>query len=84
MIVLLLSVGAILRLGAVFAILLFVILMKVFRMMREDRKFMEDRLSSVLNDYNAAIHQNTEAQKHNAEVNSELYTWLKARNGVKH
>jgi len=41
---------------------------------REDRKFMEDRLTGILGDYNIAFKENT-------QMLSELYTWLKAKNG---
>jgi len=41
---------------------------------REDRKFMEDRLTELIGDYNKAFKENT-------QILSELYTWLKAKNG---
>ena len=42
--------------------------------LREDRKFMEDRLSKIIDDYNKTATANT-------EVLFELVTWLKAKNG---
>ena len=41
---------------------------------REDRKFMEDRQSKTIQSYNEAITENT-------KVLSELYTWLRGKNG---
>lgn len=41
---------------------------------REDRKFMEDRLTMVLGDYNKAFKDNT-------QILTELFTWLKMKNG---
>ena len=42
--------------------------------LREDRKFMEDRLTMIIDSYNKTATANT-------EVLSELVTWLKAKNG---
>jgi len=44
--------------------------------LREDRKLMEDRLTHVLDEYNVAFRENT-------KVLSELYTWLRHKNGHK-
>lgn len=62
--------------AAVFAIAMFFIWRHSCHTAREDRKFMEDRLTKVLEDYNNAFIENT-------RILSELYTWLKARNGHK-
>lgn len=68
------SIGAIGGVGAVFATLMFFIFLKVLRVMREDRKYMEDRMKDCLDDYRGSVQENT-------KVLSELYTWLKAKNG---
>ena len=44
--------------------------------MREDRKYMEDRMGDCLVAYNTVVKDNTKTL-------SELYTWLKAKNGSK-
>lgn len=44
--------------------------------MREDRRFMEDRLSQIIDAYNNTTSENT-------KVLAELYTYLKAKNGGK-
>jgi hypothetical protein len=51
--------------------------------MRQDRKFMEDRLTAVLGSYNSAIKERNQVQMAHTEVLRELTTWLKARNGHK-
>jgi len=75
--------------GAVFAIILFWIYrhecnrhaaevlnlsMQYEKKSREDRVFMEDRLTNVIGAYNTAVTENT-------RVNAELYSYLKAKNG---
>ena len=46
----------------------------IVEQLRTDRKFMEDRLTGTLKDYNDATQANTRAQ-------TELITWLKTKNG---
>lgn len=64
--------------GAVFAVLMFFIYRHDRKAAedraREDRKFMEDRLTSVLDAYNKVTQENIKIQ-------SEVLTWLRARNG---
>ncbi len=60
--------------GAVFALIVFFVLLKVLKIMREDRKYMEDRMQSNIENYNDTVKKSTEAS-------TELITWLKARNG---
>ena len=72
------SVGGAWGMGAVFAVILFFVLMRVMKhytdQMRRDRQFMEDRLTSVIDAFNTVIQENIKIQ-------SEVLTWLKARNG---
>ena len=42
--------------------------------MRQDRIFMEDRLSKVIESYNSTVTANT-------TITTELVVWLKSRNG---
>lgn len=91
-------IGAVGGIGAVFAVILFCILMKVMKThheevkadridytdsLREDRKFMEDRLTNILKDYNEALKDTRESIRENTQVNTELITYLKAKNGNK-
>ncbi len=48
---------------------------------REDRKFMEDRMATLANDYNEICSATKNALLEQTKVQSELYTWLKAKNG---
>jgi len=77
------SVGAVWGIGAVFAILMFLVLMKVFKLMREDRKFWEDRLTGIIDAYHKASKGQQRATIKHTRVLTELITWLKARNGKK-
>jgi len=63
-----------LGIAGVLAVALFFFLRHLVAQMRQDRVFMEDRLTNVINGYNEAIKAFTEASV-------ELITWLKARNG---
>jgi len=63
-----------LGIAGVLAVALFFFLRHLVGQMRQDRVFMEDRLTNVINGYNDAIKAFTEASV-------ELITWLKARNG---
>ena len=63
--------------GGIAGVLAFVIVLmyrSLVSTMREDRKFMEDRLSKVIDSYNEQSVNNTRAI-------TELIVWLKARNG---
>ncbi len=66
--------GGIGGVGAVFGFLMYLALRDSVKTMRIDRKFMEDRLSSVIDGYNKATLENT-------KILAELYTWLRAKNG---
>ena len=46
------------------------------RQMRQDRKFMEDRLTKI-------IEADQESRKENTTVMTQLITWLKTKNGNK-
>ena len=69
-------IGSIGGVGAVFGLLMFFLLRDTSRTARQDRKFMEDRLSSLLGDYNKATLDNT-------KILYELYTYLRLKNGNK-
>lgn len=43
--------GGIGGIGAVFGFLMYLLMKKLLRQMRDDRKFMEDRLTNIINQY---------------------------------
>jgi len=78
-------IGSIGGVGGVLALLIFLAYRYLVRQMREDRmtsqdqiredrKFMEDRLTKIIGAYNKSSYRNT-------KVLTELITWLKAKNG---
>jgi len=71
-------VGAVGGIGAVFAVLMFLIYRHDRKMsedrLSEDRKYMEDRLTALIETYNQAVQENT-------KILAELFTYLKAKNG---
>lgn len=67
-------VGSIGGIGGVFGIVMFLVYRQTIKQMREDRKYMEGRLTEILGDYHKATSDNTKIQ-------TELMTWLKAKNG---
>lgn len=67
-------IGTVGGIGGVFAVIMFFVYRASEKRSREDRKFMEDRLTGVLEAYDKSTQDNT-------KVLSELYTWLKAKNG---
>jgi len=69
-------IGSIGGVGGVLAFLMFMAYRYLVRQMREDRKYMEDRLTQIIEAYNATTSDNT-------KVLTELITWLKAKNGSK-
>jgi len=50
---------------------------------RTDRKFMEDRLTKVLDDYNQSQQNITNMMVDYSQTSAELLTWLKTKNGHK-
>lgn len=69
-------VGSIGGLGGVFAFLMFMVYKNAIKQMQDDRRFMEDRLTKLIDDYNRTSSDNT-------KVLWELITWLRAKNGSK-
>jgi len=69
-------IGAVGGVGAVFAVIMFFVYRQSIKQMREDRKFIEDRMATLAGDYNRTTSDNT-------KVLWELITWLKAKNGSK-
>jgi len=67
-------IGSIGGTAGVLAVLIFIAYKYLNAQMRQDRKYMEDRLTEVIKDYNGSARANTTAL-------TELITWLKAKNG---
>ena len=67
-------IGSIGGIAGVLAVLFWLTNRYLIRQMREDRKFMEDRLTKIIDAYNNTTSDNT-------KVLYELITWLKAKNG---
>ena len=69
-------IGSIGGVGAVFGLLMFFLVRENTRTMRQDRMYMEDRLSGVIDGYNKATQEST-------KILAELFTYLKMKNGNK-
>jgi len=69
-------IGSIGGIAGVLAFLIFLAYRYLVHQMREDRKFMEDRLTQIIGAYNTTASDNT-------IVLTELIVWLKAKNGGK-
>jgi len=67
-------IGSIGGITGVLALLIFMAYRYLVHQMREDRKYMEDRLTKIIDAYN-------EAATNNTRVLTELITWLRAKNG---
>jgi len=73
--------GSIGGVGAVMGFLIFLAYKYLVIQIQEDRKLSENRLTGLLKDYNEICRANAEATKDLTRVSSELYTYLKMRNG---
>jgi len=75
--------GSIGGVTGVLAVIVFFMYRQMVSQMREDRKFMEDRLTRIINDYNNVCKGNQDTLIKHTQIQTELITWLKARNGSK-
>ena len=69
-------IGAVGGVGAVFAVIMFFVYKMTVNQQRQDRKYMEDRMATLLDEYNRTTSDNT-------KVLWELIIYLKAKNGGK-
>jgi len=69
--------------GGVMALLMFWSYKYLVAQAQQDRKFMEDRLTAILKDYNEASYSHTEAMLKHTQVLTELIILLRAKNGHK-
>lgn len=74
-------VGSIGGIGAILAVLMFSLMRHLIKQASDDRKFVEDRMAKLLEDYNVVCKDNQKVQIEHSRVLSELYTYLKMRNG---
>jgi len=74
-------IGSIGGIGGVLAFLMFLAFKTLAKQITEDRHHSENRLTGLLNDYNEICKANAEATREHTRVSSELYTYLKMRNG---
>lgn len=74
-------VGSIGGVAGVLALVIFFMYRQMVSQMRDDRKFMEDRLTGILKDYNDVCVGNRDALVEHTRVQTELIIWLKAKNG---
>ena len=51
------------------------------KQLRDDRKYMEDKMTGLITDYNKASKAQTDALVKHAAIQTELIFWLKAKNG---
>jgi hypothetical protein len=70
-----------LGIAGILAIALFFFLRHLVAQMRQDRVFMEDRLTKIIDNYREDSKANAETTVKFAGILAELHTWLKARNG---
>jgi len=74
----------VISMGGVAGVLAFFIF-KAYRclvgQMRDDRKYMEDRLTGIINEYNSVCHSHTDAMLKHTQALTELIIWLKSKNG---
>jgi Mg2+ and Co2+ transporter CorA len=74
-------IGSIGGITGVLAFFIFMTYRYLVAQMREDRKFMEDRLTRLNESYNDVIREHNEAMNKHTQVLTELITWLQAKNG---
>ena len=75
--------GSIGGIGGILAVLIFLAYRYLVRQMREDRKFMENRLTGIIDDYNKVCRDNGKIMIDHTKVLTELIVLLKrfAKNG---
>lgn len=74
-------IGSIGGIAGVLAFFIFLTYRYLVAQMRSDRKYMEDRLTTILKDYNDVSRSHTEAMLKFSQTMAELYTWLRMKNG---
>ena len=67
--------------AGILAAIIFIAYRNLVTQQRADRKYIEDRMQGIIEQYHEDSREATESRVENTKVQSELYTWLKARNG---
>lgn len=76
-------VGSIGGISGVLAVIIFLMYRHLVSQMRVDRKYMEDRLTTIIADYNSSHKDQQSIQVKHTQVLTELLVFLKAKNGGK-
>ena len=74
-------VGSVGGVAGVLAVLVALFCKHLIGQMRDDRKFMEDRMTGLISNYSQICRDNNDATVKHSQIQTELITWLKARNG---
>ena len=70
-----------LGIAGMLCIALFFFLRHLVGQMRQDRAFMEDRMTNLIETYHEDCQNHMEVEREHTKVVSELKTWLQAKNG---
>lgn len=76
-------IGSIGGIGGIFGIVMFLVYRQTVKQVREDRKFMENRLTGLVEENFQIRERSISATVKHAQVLTELIVWLKAKNGSK-
>ena len=74
-------IGSIGGVAGILSLMIFLMYRKMVDQMRQDRVFMEDRLTKVIAEYNTVCRENNDSIIKHTQVLTELIVWLKAKNG---
>jgi len=67
--------------AGILAGMIFLAYRNLVKQMREDRKYMEDRMEGIITNYHEDSKADTESRIENTKIQSELFQWLKGKNG---
>lgn len=74
-------IGSLGGIAGVLAFFIFLAYRYLVNQMREDRRFMEDRLTGIIKDYNDVCRSNQQTLVKHTEIQTELITYLRQKNG---
>ena len=67
--------------AGILAAMIFLAYRNLVKQLRDDRKYMEDRMEGIITSYHENSQADIKSRIENTQVQSELITWLKAKNG---
>ena len=67
--------------AGILAAIIFLAYRNLVKQLRDDRKYIEDRMAGLITDYTEVCKAQTDATVKHTAIQTELITWLKARNG---